>query len=300
MAPKKSSHLGPACALVALAFIWGYNWVVMKVALLDAPPMTFTALRSLLSAAVMFVVLLVLRQPPRPVRGWSLVLLGLLQTTGFVGFTALALETGAAGKSAVLAYTMPFWTLLMTGPLLGEWMPRSQWPAVALAVAGLVGILSPWTGSLVGAASLFSLGAAWVWAISNIVAKRMRLHGSELLNVTAWQTLYGGICLGALALLTDGEPVRFTVGFSLALAYNVFLSTALAWLLWLYALNTMSAVASGFAVLGVPVVAIGAAWLQLGERPTGAEAIGMLLIVIALAWLSVSGARQSAREVAGG
>ncbi len=300
MTPKTSDRLGPASALLALAFIWGYNWVVMKVALEDAPPMTFTAVRSLLSAAVIFAVLLVLRRPLRPVRGWSLVLLGLLQTTGFVGFTALALETGAAGKSAVLAYTMPFWTLLMTGPLLGEWMPRSQWPAVGLAVLGLVGILSPWNESLAGAASLFSLGAAWAWAISSIVAKRMKLQGGELLNVTAWQTLYGGACLGALALLADSEPIRFTMGFSIALAFNVLFATALAWLLWLYAHNKMSAAASGLAVLGVPVVAITAAWLQLGERPTAGEWVGILLIVVALAWLSVSGTRQIARDAGGG
>ena len=74
----------------------------------------------------------------------------------------------------------------------------------------------------------------------------------------------------------------------------------MAWLLWLYALNKMSVAASGIAILGVPVVAIAAAWLQLDERPTPAEAIGMLLIVAALAWLSVSGSRQASREVAGG
>jgi len=300
MTPKTSDRLGPASALVALAFIWGYNWVVMKIALEDASPMNFTALRSLLSAAVMFVVLLALRRPLKPVRGWSLVLLGLLQTTGFVGFTALALETGEAGKSAVLAYTMPFWTLLIAGPFLGERVARSQWPAVALAVAGLVGILSPWNESLGGAASLYSLGAAWVWAISNVVAKRMKLEGGELLNVTAWQTLYGGVCLGVLALFADNEPMVFTFGFTMALAFNVVFATALAWLLWLYALNKMSAAASGLAILGVPVVAIAAAWLQLGERPTPGEAVGMLLIVVALAWLSVAGARQSARETAGG
>jgi drug/metabolite transporter (DMT)-like permease len=300
MTSKKSDLLGPASALIALAFIWGYNWVVMKVALEDASPVNFTALRSLLSGAMMFAVLIVLRRPLMPVRGWSLVVLGLLQTTGFVGFTALALETGAAGKSAVLAYTMPFWTLLMTGPLLGEWMPRSQWPAVALAVAGLVGILSPWNESIAGAASLFSLGAAWAWAISNIVAKRMKLDGSELLNVTAWQTLYGGVCLGVLTLFADNEPMHFTFRFTMALIFNVVFATALAWLLWLYALNKMSAAASGLAVLGVPVVAIAAAWLQLGERPTSGEGAGMLLIVVALAWLSVSGSRQIARGAPGG
>jgi len=177
-AHRKSA--GPAAALAVLTAIWGYNWIVMKLALVDAPALTFSALRSLLSAAALFCVLLVLRRPVAPARGRSLVLLGVLQTAGFVGFAALALKTGAAGKSAVLAYTMPFWTLVLAGPLLGERVRRQQWPAVVLAAVGLLGIVSPWSASLDLTASLFSLGAAWSWAASNIVAKRMELDGSEL------------------------------------------------------------------------------------------------------------------------
>jgi drug/metabolite transporter (DMT)-like permease len=93
--------------------------------------------------------------------------------------------------------------------------------------------------------------------------------------------------------------MRFTFGFTLALVFNVVFATALAWLLWLYALNKMSAAASGLAILGVPVVAIAAAWLQLGERPTAGEGAGMFLIVVALAWLSISGAKQLARDTTG-
>ncbi len=286
------SNIGPAAALTVLTAIWGYNWIVMKLALVDAPALTFSALRSLLSAVALFGVLIVLRRRLAPARGGSLVLLGLLQTMGFVGFAALALETGAAGKSAVLAYTMPFWTLLLAGPLLGERMRRAQWPAVALAAAGLAGILSPWSGTLNLTASLFSLGAAWSWSASNIVAKRMNLDGSELLNVSAWQMVFGGIGLSALAVWLDTEPVNWTTSFSLALAYNAILATALAWLLWLFALNRLSAGATGLASLGSPVLALVVAWVQLGEVPTPAEGAGMALIVIALAWLSAVGWRR--------
>jgi drug/metabolite transporter (DMT)-like permease len=300
MPEHRPNPLGPAVALAVLTAIWGYNWVVMKLALEDSPALTFSALRSLLSAAALFLVLLVLRRPMRPARGYSLLALGLLQTMGFVGFAALAVETGAAGKSAVLAYTMPFWALLLAVPLLGERMDRRQWPAVALAAAGLVGILSPWSGTLDVAASFYALAAAFAWAASNIVAKRMQLSGSELLNVSAWQMLYGSIGLTVLALVIDDEPVRFTVQFSIALAFNVIFATALSWLLWLYALNRMSVGASGLASLGTPVVALVTAWLQLGESPTTAEALGMLLIMLALGWLSVAGWRQSGRELGGG
>jgi drug/metabolite transporter (DMT)-like permease len=287
------SNIGPAAALAALTAIWGYNWIVMKLALVDAPALTFSTLRSLLSAAALFGVLLVMRRPLKPVRGASLVLFGILQTMGFIGFAALALKTGGAGKSAALAYTMPFWTLLLTGPLLGEHMLRAQLPAVALAAAGLVGVLSPWNNTLDLTASLYALGAAWSWSVSNIVAKRMNLDSSELLNVSAWQMVFGGAGLAVLALLLDTEPIRWTVSFSLALAYNAIMATALAWLLWLYALNRLSASATGLASLGSPALAILVAWIQLGEVPTVIEAVGMTLIVAALAWLSVLGWRRS-------
>ena len=46
MTPADRSRVGPAAALAALTCIWGYNWVVIKIALVDAPPLTFSALRA--------------------------------------------------------------------------------------------------------------------------------------------------------------------------------------------------------------------------------------------------------------
>jgi drug/metabolite transporter (DMT)-like permease len=299
MPSEYRNHLAPAAALAALTAIWGYNWVVMKVALADSPALTFSALRSVGSAAALFAVLVALRRPMKPARGVSLVVLSMFQTMGFVGLAALALQTGAAGKSAVLAYTMPFWTLLLAGPLLGEKIRGMQWLAVGLAAAGLVGILSPWSETLDLAASLYSLGAAFCWGCGNIVAKRMALNGDELVNVSAWQMAIGGVGLTVLALIFDTEPVRFTASFSLALAYNIVLATAIAWLLWLFALNRLSAGAAGLASLGAPVFSLATAWVQLGEVPTRSEAAGMALILAALAWLSLVGWRRSSRSPAG-
>lgn len=280
-------NFGPAIALVVTTAVWGYNWIVVKVALLYAPALTFGALRSVFSGLFLFLVMLLLRQSLRPARGKSLLLLALLQTMGFVGFSSLALKTGAAGKSVVLAYTMPFWALMVSGPLVGEYVRRAQLPAVVLAAFGLVSILSPWSGTLDYAASLYAIGAAITWALSNIVAKRMQLGDGELVNVAAWQMFYGGIGLSVLALLLDNEPVNWTPQFSVSLAYNVFLATALAWFLWLYALNKLSVGVTGIASLATPAMVIVVAWAQLGEIPTLAEAAGMLLILVALAWLSV-------------
>jgi drug/metabolite transporter (DMT)-like permease len=64
--------------------------------------------------------------------------------------------------------------------------------------------------------------------------------------------------------------------------YSVILGNAVAWLLWFYALSRLPAGMAGLGMLGAPVVGVLTAWIQLGEKPTLPETIGMVLIISAL------------------
>ncbi len=291
---RRARDLG-VLALAALALIWGYNWVVMKVGLRYAQPFTFSALRTFLGALSLFALLLVLRRSLRPPPlGWTIAI-GLLQTTGFVGLLMWALESGGAGKTSVLTYTMPFWLLLLARAFLGERLRGVQWLAVALALTGLVLVLEPW--HLQGVvSSLLAVAGGFCWAASAVVVKRFQAtHDTDILSLTTWQMLFGSLPLVLIAALTwQGSP-EWTVQFDLALLYNVVLGNALAWLLWLYALRRLSAGAAGIATLATPVIGVAAAWVQLGERPTGGEAAGMALIIAALAIVTARGVRAGWR-----
>ena len=54
-------------ALIILAFIWGYNWVVMKKVLAFCGPFDFAALRTFFGALCLFAVLAWMKKPLRPV-----------------------------------------------------------------------------------------------------------------------------------------------------------------------------------------------------------------------------------------
>jgi drug/metabolite transporter (DMT)-like permease len=272
----------PIAALLLLALVWGYSWVVMKIALGYVQPFTFAALRTFLGALALMAVLPLLKRPMRPKAFWPTALLGVLQTTGFVGLLTWALEDGGAGKTSILTYTMPFWLLLMAWVVLGEKLKAFQWPAVALALAGLVLILSPWR--LEGKTSDFlAIGGALFWAASAVYAKILRRrHEVDLLSLTAWQMLLGSLPLIAIALVTwEGQP-QWTGTFIAALAFVAVLGNALAWVLWLYILNSFRAGTAGLAMLLTPVIGLSSAWIQLGERPGLVEGLGMLAIVVAL------------------
>jgi drug/metabolite transporter (DMT)-like permease len=285
----EKNHSKPVAPLAALALIWGYNWVVMKQALAWSAPMDFAALRSVLGGLCLLPVIAWQRGPLRPLHVKSMLWLALLQTTGFVGSIALALAGGAVGKSTVLAYTMPLWAVLFAAWFLGERIYSLQWLALGLAGLGLVGIISPWEASFTLASTLFALAAGLWWGISVVIAKRLKLNNMpELLNVSAWQMLIGGILLGVLACFVPGKPTTWNVPFLWALAYNAIPASALAWLLWLYALQKLPAGVSSLSSLAVPVVSIALAWLILGEVPTLGETAGILLILSSLAVLSLA------------
>lgn len=281
-------------ALFALTVFWGYNWVVMKSALHYAGVFQFIALRTVIGAASLFAIILVLRKPVRIKYIPTLVLLGLLQTSGFTGLLMWALVEGGAGKTAVLTYTMPFWVMLLAWPLLGEKLQGLQWLAAILSAMGILFILDPLRLGADQFSMLLAVLSGVSWAFAVIVAKKLHKKAPELdlLTLTAWQMLFGSIPIVIAALLIPAPAIQWTTYFVGAVFYNALICNALAWLLWLYALQRLQAGVASMASMLAPVIGVLAAWIQLHEVPNTTELIGMLLIALSLVIISVLSIRK--------
>ena len=284
----KNTIIKAFAALFILTLIWGYNWVVMKLAVQFASPFQFAALRTFLGAIMLFLVLIITKRPLALKEFPTMLLLGLLQTCGFTGLLIWALVSGGAGKTAVLSYTMPFWVMLFAWPMLGEKVQDWQWLAVVFALFGIVLIFDPLHIKGDGFSMFLALLSGISWAVSAIVSKKLhqRAPHLDLLNITAWPTLLGSIPIILLALVLPAPPIQWTQTFMLTIVYSIFLSGSLAWVLWLYALQRLPAGVASMASMLAPVIGVSAAWLQLGERPTPIELVGMLFIALALVTIS--------------
>lgn len=286
----------PVIGLGILAVIWGYNWVIMKVALQFAGPFAFASLRAICGGVLLFGVALVAGRPLSPGSFPGVLLLGLLQTTGFFGLGIWALVSGGAGKTAVLVYTMPFWLIILAWPLLGERLHGWQWLAVAFAFAGLFSLFHPWQYHPHLFSTILASLAGFSWAFSGVYNKYLRQRVKiDLLALTAWQLVLGGIPLLVISLCVESKPIIWTPYFMGAIAYNVILATAVAWSLWFFALQELPAGIAGMGTLLTPVVGVLAAWIQLGEVPGQWELAGMLLIFSGLMVLSWIGFRDYKR-----
>lgn len=279
-------------ALFVLTCIWGYNWVVMKSALAFIGPFTFAAIRTFFGALVLFAAMaisgrsLALRAVPK------MLVLGVLQNVGFTGVLMWALVEGGAGKTAVLTYTMPFWVMLLAWPMLRERVRGWQWLAVIFGVMGMLCIFDPLHIKADGFSMLLAVCSGVSWALSAIITKQLhqRRPALDLINLTAWPMLLGSLPLVVIAWQVPAPAIQWTPYLIAALLFNVLLCGALAWVLWLFALQRLPAGVASMTSMLAPVIGVIAAWIQLHEVPTAIETTGMLLIASALiiiSWLTL-------------
>jgi drug/metabolite transporter (DMT)-like permease len=291
--PAEISVKPAIMAMITLSAIWGYNWVVMKECLRYASPFDFAALRTFIGAISLFTILILQRKSLQPKAMLMTIFLGLLSTTGCIGLVTLALYFGGVGKTAILVYTMPFWVLLLAWPLLSEHLSGAQWLAAILAFSGLVVILEPWNlkSSMLG--NILAVLSGIAWAGSAIMTKIMwKKFTFDLISLTAWQMLFGCIPLIIIAIIVPAASVQWTAHFIVGLAFSSIISQALALILWFFILKNMSAGMASMGTLATPIIGMIAAAIQLGERPTLVEALGMILIIIGLTILTFQGILQ--------
>lgn len=281
------SRLWAAWGIVLLSLLWGYTWVVSKQALDFAPPFRLTAIRVFGGALALFVALKLLRQPLRLQAPRAVLLISLCQVSAFMLLQTFSLKFGAAGKTAVLVYTMPIWTLLLAWPVLGERVRGAQWLAVGGMLVGLLLIIEPWSLESDWLSNLFGIGAAMCWAMGTVLVKELRRHhGVNLLSLTAWSNLIGCIPVALIASMADEPPIHWAPEFVLILLVLALISTAFCWWLWTSILDRVPAWEASLLVLGTPVIAIASSRVILDEAFSRYEVAGIILIGAGLLLLS--------------
>jgi drug/metabolite transporter (DMT)-like permease len=270
--------------LLILTIVWSLNWSVMKVAMRDSGPFTFSALRYVIGTVVLFALLAMRHDGLKPTPWLPTLAIGLTQTAAFQALAQWALVSGGAGKTALLAYTMPFWVV----PLAWWWLndkpgPR-RWFCIAIAAAGFICVVEPWRPLGEPHSIMLAILAGFAWAIATVLSKRLFQQHPDMtpLRLTAWQMLIGTLGLVVLALLGHERAVAWTGSYIAALLYNGLLSSGVCWVLWALAVQKLPANVAGLTSLAVPVAGVLFAWGLLDERPSAPEWVGIALIGLAL------------------
>jgi drug/metabolite transporter (DMT)-like permease len=273
--------------LGVVVLIWGANFIVMKAAFRELPPLVFNAVRMTVAAALMGGIWLAReRQRKMPRSDWlKLAGVGLLGNTCYQVLFAIGLDLTTSAISSLLIGTIPIWTALLAMALGWERISTRTWVGIALAFGGvvLVTLGSPQGNSstqdlLVG--NLLTLGAAICWAGYTVFSKRL-LERYSALRVSAVGLVVGVPGLWPFAALelcsVDWRALPPWVYGSIL--YTSCFPIALAYLIWSYSIQQLGAARTAIFNNIVPVVTFALAFVVLHEPITWLQLVGGAIVL---------------------
>jgi drug/metabolite transporter (DMT)-like permease len=304
--PVRRAGVAAWVCLVIVYFVWGSTYLAIRVGVETMPPLLMAAARNLAAGAILFPVALRSRQRAaareaaetgRAVRrgptraewlGCAVVGVLLLVANGVVG---IGERTVPSGLAALLVATVPLWLLGMDAALNRA---RLGWAPLAGLALGLAGVaLLSGTGGGTGRISVVGvitiLGAAAMWALGTLMARRVTIPSSPAL-ASGMELLCGGAVLLAIATAAGEFGSLHLAEISarswLALGYLIVMGSIVAFSAYGIAIRSLpTATVATYAYVN-PVIAVLLGTLILNERLTpvtlggGALIVGAVVLVV--------------------
>jgi len=281
-----------AALVTALCLLWGLTYPAVKAALHDASPLMLAIAARIVGLAPSLALGLLLggRFPA----GWrfqrTAFILGVCNVAGLAGLINLGSVHVSSGEASLIVYAQPLLVALAARLWLGESGGPLRVAGLLLGFAGLAVVLADrihpgahpqWLAY----AELF--GAALCWTIGTLVFKRLPA-GASLIWLTTMQNIYGALPLLALAPLTERIRLDPTPQLALLLLFLGAIIGPIGWLIWLFLLERGEASVVSGNVFFVPLVALLAGVVLLGEALHPIIGVGAALIAAGIALVNRS------------
>lgn len=288
--PSRSTVLPAALSLLAAMTLTGANVALGKAIVAEVPVYMFVLFRFAVASAALA---LIVRGEPGPrladmsrtqVRDLSL--MALLGMVGFTVFMFEGLKRTAAADAGIITATLPAVVAALGVALAGDRLTRRQLLAVTLAVAGLV--LVQTTGTAAGTSSLLGnvlIGGAVVCEASFVILGKRLAPPYQPLRLALGANLVGLVLAVPLAFIDAPTfDVRaVTPGmWLLGTWYSLAASVVCLWL-WYRGLPHVQTWLAGLATAAIPIAALAASALYLGETIGGWKLAGAALVICGIA-----------------
>ncbi|HTV87291.1 MAG TPA: drug/metabolite exporter YedA [Dyella sp.] len=290
-APHETFWL-PLC-LLAVYVIWGSTYLGIRIALESYPPFLLAGFRFACAGLLLLGVLRVRGAAMPTARQWrNAAITGILLLGFGNGLVCYAEQSVSSGISAVAVASVPLFAALFTG-FYGEWPSRREAWGLLIGFVGVVVLNfgSGLTGSHVGAAAL--LVAAAAWAFGSMWSRRQEMPAGPM--NTAAQMLCGSAALLAVGFLAGERlPAHPGMRATLAAVYLVIFGSLIAFSAYLYVLkHARPALATSYGYVNPPVAVLFGVMI-LGERIGTSDLVGMAIILLGVAIITLSARRGRA------
>jgi drug/metabolite transporter (DMT)-like permease len=300
LSPSSPRGFGPVDVfmLLLLSSMWGLSFLFVELALRELGPVWIVAGRTVVGGLVLVVLLhLRGRRLPTSLRLWGhLLVLGVLNNA--VPWTALAWaqQSLPSGLTALLMAIVPTSTLLVSALVGLERITGMRMVGLLLALSGVGAIVAEDLEQPGRVVAVLAVVAATVLYASGAVYAKSFVSGKlPPLVLATGQVLSAAVFTLPVALMFDAtRPVLSELTSTTLVAVGLLgsLGTGFAFLLFYMLIERVGATNATMTTYLIPLVAIAAGAVVLGERLGLAAAIGGALIVSGI-WLAQRGTRAA-------
>jgi drug/metabolite transporter (DMT)-like permease len=270
-------------ALTVLAMVaFACNSLLCRAALNDTgiDPASFTTIRLVSGAAILWLIARTHRGPVVGAGNWPSAIALFVYAAGFsFAYVSLPASTGA-----LLLFGAVQATMIGHGLWTGERLGAPQWAGLALALGGLVVLLSPGLAAPPAAGALLMLGAGLAWGIYSL---RGRGAGDPI-KVTAGNFLRAAPVAAVLSIVTVSGASMDVAGFGYAVASGA-LTSGIGYAIWYTALPALKATHAATAQLSVPAITALGGIAFLGESLTLRLVLASVAILGGIALVTLAG-----------
>lgn len=284
--------LGVGLANLA-TFVWATNAIIGRWIRNDIAPLTVSASRVLLAAAILaFILRRRLIGDFRLLRkDW--IWIGAMALTGVIGFTPvyyLGLRYTSAANGVLIQGLAPLITAVLAGWIISEPASRKQKIGAIIGLIGVAGLISGgdlsfWASYQANAGDLWILLAAFLWALYSVLVRRVTAHRPPMV-AAALPLILGLPVLIALAVVElQHFPANIRPATVLALIYCGLVPTLVGVWSWVSSIRILGAGGAMVFYNTLPLYGVVLAVILLGERLSAGQ-IGFGAIIIGGAFWS--------------
>lgn len=280
------SHLGTELLLLLMALIWGVNYISVKYATEQMPPLAFNGMRITIAAIVLMLVSLVMGGAwPERRTTLALLFLGALGNGIYQLFFIEGIARTQAGAAALVLAASPAVIAIISRIRGVERVTGRRVIGIAASLVGMALVVfgtgrAAARGPITLKGNLLVLAACVCWSLYTVLIKPYteRVQSVRLSSLT--------MAGGAIPLLVvTGPAIARTPWRALpvlawsALLYSSIIALVVGYFFWYRGVKDIGPTRTALYSNLQPAVALVAAWPMLGEVPTPLQIVGAVAIM---------------------
>lgn len=273
---------------------WGSTYYVTHRYLPADAPLYGGALRAVPAGLLL---LAWARRMPRGDWWWRAFVLGTLNMGAFFALIYVAAQRLPTSIASTVMATSPVAMMLIAWLLVGERPRRTALAGASLGIAGVSLLLA--TGGAIDVLGVVASVTAMIMSSTGYVLAKRWSGDVDVLALTAWQLLAGGLTLVPLAVIVEGAPPALDRPAALAFVYVSVVATAAAFVAWFSGLRHLAAGTVGLIGLLNPVTGALLGTVVAAEVLTARQLAGLALVLIGVVIGTTTRGRAATPDVPG-